>query len=89
MSANCLPEDLKVNNPDEKAATHQPLEGDLNPEELQQEIRKYLRYLPQVAEPNLARVREIQEQIRQGTYLTQEMIEETASRLALRFLRKE
>ena len=55
----------------------------------QEEIRKYLRYLPQVAEPNLARVREIKEQIQQGTYLTKEIIEETASRLALRFLRKE
>ena len=55
----------------------------------EEEIRKYLRYLPEVAEPNLARVREIREQIQQGTYLTRELIEETASRLTLRFLHKE
>ena len=59
------------------------------PENLQEEVRKYVRYLPQVAEPNLARVREIREQIQQGTYLTREIIEETASRLSMRFLRKE
>jgi anti-sigma28 factor (negative regulator of flagellin synthesis) len=57
--------------------------------EIQEEVRKYLRLIPEVAEPNLARVREIKEQIKQGTYLTREIIEETASRLVLRFLRKE
>jgi anti-sigma28 factor (negative regulator of flagellin synthesis) len=55
----------------------------------QEEVRKYLRMIPEVAEPNFARVLEIKEQIEQGTYLTREIIEETASRLALRFLRKE
>lgn len=64
-------------------------EGEPTPEELQEELRKYLRYLPQVAEPSLARVWEIKDEIQKGTYLTREMIEETASRLALRFLRKE
>ena len=59
------------------------------PAEIQEEIRKYLRYLPHVAEPNLARVREIKDEIEAGTYLTREMVEETAARLALRFLRKE
>lgn len=54
-----------------------------------EEVRKYVRMLPQVAEPNLARVREIREQIEKGTYLTPEMIEETAARLMFRFLRKE
>lgn len=57
--------------------------------ELQAEILKYLRYLPQVADPNLGRVREIQEEIKKGTYLNREIIEETAARMALRFLRKE
>ena len=57
--------------------------------EVQEEVRKYLRYLPQVAEPNLARVREIKEEIQKGTYLTSEVVEETASRLTLRFLRRE
>lgn len=57
--------------------------------DVREEVRKYLRLLPEVAEPNLARVREIKEQIAQGAYLTREMIEESAARLALRFLRKE
>ena len=64
---------------------HQPLSA-----ELREEIRKYLRLLPEIAEPNLGRVQELKEQIEQGTYcVTREMVEETASRLALRFLRKE
>ena len=69
-----------------------PPEGSLSEpttREVQEEVRKYLRYLPEVAEPNLARVREIKDEIQKGTYLTREVIEETASRLALRFLRRE
>ncbi len=54
------------------------------------EVRKYVRLLPEIPEPNLTRVQEIKEQLQNGTYtVTKEMIEETASRLALRFLRKE
>lgn len=59
------------------------------PGKIQEEVRKYLRFLPQVADPNLGRVREIQEEIQKGGYPTREIIEETATRLALRFLRKE
>ena len=64
-------------------------EEEQTPAEIQEEVRKYLRLIPHAAEPNLARVREIQDEIRRGTYLTREMIQETAGRLALRFLRKE
>lgn len=72
-----------------KTLANQQTEGELTPTQLQDEVRKYVRFLPQVAEPNLARVREIRDEIQRGTYLNREMIEETASRLALRFLRKE
>lgn len=72
-----------------KTLANQKTEGELTPTQLQDEVRKYVRFLPQVAEPNLARVREIRDEIQRGTYLNREMIEETASRLALRFLRKE
>lgn len=72
-----------------KVLTHEIPERELMSSEIQEEIRKYVRYLPQVAEPNLARVREIKEQIQKGTYLTREMVEETVARLALRFLRRE
>ena len=64
-------------------------EQELTSAEIQEEVRKYQRYFSQVAEPNLGRVREIQEEIKKGTYLTSEMVQETANRLALRFLRKE
>lgn len=69
--------------------TQQGTESDLTPREVQEEVRKYLKLMPQVIEPNLTRVQEIKELVRQGAYLNQELIEETASRLALRFLRKE
>jgi len=53
------------------------------------EVRKYLRLIPTEAEPNLGRVREIKEEIKKGTYLTREIIEEAAMQLAIRLLRKE
>ena len=53
-----------------------------------EEVRKYLRLIPTEAEPNLGRVREIKEEIKNGTYLTREIIEEAAAQLALRLLRK-
>lgn len=84
MSPSPLSEDSKIN-----ILANQESGKEQTPAETQEEIRRYLRLLPHVAEPNLARVREIQEQIKQGTYLTREIIEETASRLAIRFLRKE
>lgn len=84
MSANCV-----SGNSEGKVLTSQTFGDELIPAEIREEIRKYLRYLPQVAEPNLARVREIQKQIKEGSYLTREFIEETAARLAIRFLRKE
>lgn len=57
--------------------------------ELREEILKYLRFLPHVADPHLGRVEEIREELKKGGYLNREMIGETAARLALRFLRKE
>ena len=53
-----------------------------------EEVRKYLRLIPSEPEPNLGRVREIKEEIKKGTYLTRDMIEEAAMQLALRLLRK-
>ncbi len=74
-------------NPDSDSLTRQESEK-ISPE-IQEEIRKYIRFLPHVPEPNLARVRELKEQIKNGTYLTREVVEETAGRLMFRFLRKE
>ena len=58
-------------------------------EKLWQEVRYYTSLIPFEAEPNLGRVREIKEEIKNGTYLSREMIEETADRLAIRFMRKD
>ena len=60
-----------------------------NAEKDREDIRKYLRLIPTEAEPSLGRVREIKEEIKKGTYLTREIIEEAAMQLALRLLRKE
>lgn len=84
MNQFCASDDSEV-----RIVSNQELEGGLTQQGTQEEVRKYLRLLPGIAEPNLARVREIKEEIQRGVYPTREMIDETASRLALRFLRKE
>lgn len=58
-------------------------------ETLWKEVQRFARIVPSEPEPNLGRVQEIKEEIRKGTYLTNEKIEETAARLAIRFLRRE
>ena len=58
-------------------------------EQLLQEMRKFAKLVPYEPEPNMGRVREIKEEILKGTYITPEVIEETAARLAIRFMRKE
>ena len=70
---------VRIQAPREKTST----------EKGREEVRKYLRLIPTEAEPNLGRVREIKEEIKKGTYLTREIIEEAAMQLALRLLRKE
>ena len=62
-----------------------------NPEEerLWQDVHKFAQLIPSEPEPNFGRVHEIREAIKNGTYLKPEMIEETAARLAIRFMRKE
>ncbi|MBI3306620.1 MAG: flagellar biosynthesis anti-sigma factor FlgM [Candidatus Omnitrophica bacterium] len=56
---------------------------------LWQQARHYAQLIPSEPEPNMGRVDEIKEEIKKGTYLTSEAIEETAARLTLRFMRKE
>lgn len=63
--------------------------GTTSDDKTRDEVRKYLRLIPTEPEPNLGRVREIKEEIKKGTYLTREVIEEAAMQLALRLLRKE
>ena len=53
------------------------------------DVQRFSKLVPHEPDPNLGRVQEIKEEIRQGTYLTREKIEETAARLSIRFLRRE
>lgn len=56
-------------------------------EKLWEEVRKYTALVSEAPNPNLGRVQEIKEEIQKGTYLKPEMIEETAQRLAVRFMK--
>lgn len=58
-------------------------------ESLWKDVQRFARIVPSEPEPNLGRVQEIKDEIRKGTYLSSEKIEETAARLAVRFLRRE
>ena len=83
MSSFCASDDSKLR-------ILAPLDNESPSAEILAEVRKYVRLLPEIPEPNLTRVQEIKEQLQNGTYtVTKEMMEETASRLAFRFLRKE
>jgi hypothetical protein len=57
--------------------------------DLKKEIEKYRRLLDDVAEPNFGRIGELRESIRKGTLLTKEAIQETAERIAARFVGRE
>ncbi len=56
---------------------------------LWREVHKFAELVPSEPEPNMGRLEEIKEEIRKGTYITPEMIEETAARLAIRLMRTE
>ena len=58
-------------------------------ENLWREVSKFVQLIPLEPEPNMGRLCEIKEEIRKGTYLTPEVIEETAARLAIRFIKPE
>ena len=58
-------------------------------EKLWREVHRYAELIPSEPDPNMGRVQEIREEIEKGNYLTPEMIEETAARLAIRFMKKE
>ncbi|MCM8775924.1 MAG: hypothetical protein NC930_06220 [Candidatus Omnitrophica bacterium] len=77
------------NRNDRKIRIETPAVQTLEEQKRWQEVRKYSRLIPSEPEPNLGRVREIKEEIAKGTYLTSEIIEETAARLAIRFIKRE
>lgn len=58
-------------------------------EGLWSEVKKFADLIPSEPEPNFSRVREIKDELKKGTYFTNEVIEETAARLAIRFMTRE
>lgn len=58
-------------------------------ERLWQEVVKYTKLVPSEPDPNFGRTQEIKEEIKKGKYLTRDKIEETAARIAIRFMNKE
>lgn len=58
-------------------------------ERLWQDVLKFSKLVPFEPDPNMGRVQEIKEEIGSGEYLSQDKIQETAARLAVRFFKKE
>lgn len=58
-------------------------------ERLWREVHKFAELIPFEPDPNFGRLDEIKEDIKKGAYFTPEVIEETAARLAIRFMRRE
>ena len=78
-----------TNSQGRKIQIRKPTIADSYDEGLWKEVRKYSKLIPFEPEPNMGRVQEIKDEIRKGTYLTSEIIEKTAARLASRFMKTE
>lgn len=80
---------MAVTKPDRKIKIQSPTIGNSEEEALWEEVRRYARLVPLEPEPNVGRVHEIKEELAKGIYPTREIIEETAARLVIRFMRPE
>ena len=78
-----------VNKSRYKIQIRRPIAGQGEEDNLWQEVRKFGKLVPYEPEPNMGRVQEIKEEIRKGVYLTPEVIEETAARMTIRFMKPE
>ena len=58
-------------------------------EKLWREVHKFAELIPSEPDPHMGRLEEIKDEIKKGTYITAEMIEETAARLAIRLMKQE
>ena len=72
-----------------KIRIENPIIRNSEEEALWREIGKFAKIIPAEVEPNMDRVREIKEDLKKGNYLSSEVIEETAARLAIRFMKME
>ena len=72
-----------------KISIEQPSIRTSEEENIWREVSKFAKLIPFEPEPNMGRIQEIKEEIKNGTYLKPEMVEETSARLAIRFMQKE
>ena len=72
-----------------KIRIEKPVIRNSEEERLWRDVHKFAELIPFEPEPNRDRVHEIKEEIKKGTYLVPEMVEETAARLAIRFMKVE
>ena len=79
----------KVDRKSSKIRIAKPVISNSEEELLWREVHKFAELIPFEPDPNMGRTQEIKAEIRKGTYLNSEMIEETAARLAIRFMRPE
>ncbi len=78
--ASAKPQGIRIEKP---SMEHYEDEG------LWREVRKFAELIPSEPDPNFGRVREIKDELKKGTYFTPEVLEETAARLAIRFMTRE
>ncbi len=81
-------DNLPIKN-SKKISIEQPSIRTSEEENIWREVAKFAKLIPAELEPNMGRVQEIKDEIKNGTYLRPEMIEETSARLAIRFMQKE
>ena len=72
-----------------KIKIEKPVIRNSEEEKLWREVHKFAELIPFEPEPNMGRLHEIRAEIQKGTYMTPEVLEETAARLAIRFMRPE
>ncbi len=78
-----------MNRKSSKIRIQKPTITNHEEERLWREVHRYAELIPAELEPNMGRLEELKEEIKKGTYITPEMIEETAARLAIRLIKPE
>ena len=78
-----------ASRPHSKIRIEKPTIQSAEEERLWREVAYYVSLIPSEPEPNMGRAEEIKDEIKKGTYITPEVLEETAARLAIRFMKKE
>lgn len=75
--------------PSKKIRIQKPIITNTEEERLWREVHQFAELIPTEPDPNMGRLDEIKDEIKKGTYISPEMIEETAARLAIRLIRPE